>query len=291
MDVSDVEIKGNTITNDITTASEFKAVDIDVDSEGTGVEISGNKIYVSAAVKQTLVFLRNICASAENPARIYNNQVSGVGGVGSSSALKINGEKFANLDIAYNTFMMNGTASSSLVSIVHDAENINFVDNIFANRNDGVVIEFGGNLDSSVKFTSDVFESQGNNLISVAEAYKTFEEFTALQSVSGCFKENVQFFSNEVLSPVSKGSLLSAVPLAYVTTDITGAARNITTPTIGAYEYESSVSAPVIAKGFPEVRNVSASRADVAVVTDISGKVYVMAQKEEVAVPYAEEIK
>ena len=292
VDISDVEIIGNTIINDKTDAGEFKAIDINLDNVLGNVNISANTVNVTASTKQSLLYLRNINATSANPVRIFNNQFSGVGGKQLSHAIVLNGKNIANVDFAYNTLMMNGNEASSLIYVPYSVgENVSFINNIFVNRQNETVFEFDEETSKTLKFRANVFSSVSKSIASVAGAYKTFSEFVALTGAEDCYEENVDFLGDDVLEPMEKGSLLNAKVIDYVTSDITGMKRNAVNPTIGAYEYVASDEAPAMKNGYPKLANVCASSADVIINTNISGKAYAIAVKDNVATPDVSTIK
>lgn len=291
IDVCDAYITGNTIVNDKTDASEFKAFDVDFSNVSDDIIISGNRIKVTADTRQTLMYIRNINASDEHHVRIFNNEVSGVNGGELSHALVFGGSNVSDVEFAYNTFYMNGSDASSLVYVRNDLNGVDFVNNLFVNRTPGTALESDGNTVNGITFRSDVFDTANDNVISVGGAGKTFEEFVNMAVAGNCYKESVNLFSDDVLEPVEKGSLLNAEVLSYADTDITGTERDAMTPTIGAYEYVTSDKAPVMKEGYPKVKNITSSSAVAVLNTNQSGKAYIMAVKDGAQVPDAETLR
>ena len=287
-----IKIIGNEIINNETTASEFKAIDVKVrDENDYNVEISGNRINISAPTTHTVMYIREMKASAEHPARIYNNEIISTGGDSYSYILTLSSDDASNMEFAYNTFSMNSKSATPLVySNKAIGSSISFVNNIFVNKQADRIFFLGKGVSEGTLFDSNVFATESENIATMNGSVKTFDEFVAETKAVNCYKENVTFCNDDVLEPMEQGSLLNAKVLSYVTEDITGVERS-TTPTIGAYEYNASTEAPVMAEGYPAVKNITESTAVVVVNTDLSGKAYVLALATDVEAPTAEVLK
>ncbi len=287
-----IKIIDNEIINNATTASSFKAMDIKVrDLNDYDVEVSGNRINISAPTTHTVMYIREMKASAEHPARIYNNEVISTGGDADSYILTLGSDETANVEFAYNTFSMNSASATPLVYTNKVfAGNVSFVNNIFVNKQPERIFFLSKGVGAGTTFDSNVFSTAGENIATMNGAVKTFDEFVAETKAVNCYKENVTFCNENVLEPLEQGNLLSAKVLSYVTEDITGVQR-AATPTIGAYEFNASTEAPVMAEGYPAVKNITDSTAVVVVNTNLSGKAYVLVLATDAAAPTAEVLK
>ena len=161
------------------------------------------------------------------------------------------------MNIAHNTIRMTGTnggAAFWAASKLDDGYgNINVVNNIIQNETSGYAVNLynDGNLGTDkINFQNNVMYTAGETFFRAASSTSgDFAAFVAATGATNCVNKQVTFAGNDILEPENTldGDLLTALPLDYVTTDITGRERPEEDITIGAYEYDWT---PVMAAGY-----------------------------------------
>ena len=292
MDELGGKIRGNRIENNQTT-KEFYGFDGQVrDYYSESFEIVGNKFNLNLSMSCDPISLRTINGTAEAPAIVANNEIIVSSDNKSSFGIKI-GYPAKNLNIAYNTVCMNGNASSTAMYINDDdIENVNIINNVFMNNAGGYA--YRSNKESYMTkpvFANNVAYTTGEVFASAGSDLATYDEWKALTNETDGQNVAVEFYDNtDNLAPKTAGSLMTAKPLAYVTTDITGTERNAETPTIGAYEFEAYDDAPVMAEGYPVINNITDTSADIKVMFNQPGAAQFVAKEADADAPTADEV-
>ena len=284
------KIRNNRIENYEST----KAVDgMDIETKdvyGDSFEISGNKVNLEVGNTASGISIRSLVGTAETPVNVFNNEVVISSDNKSSYGIRL-GSASKNVNVVYNTVNMNGNTMSTAMWINDSGmQNLNVLNNIFMNKAGGYVYRYydatcmdKANYAHNVGYTTgDVFAYNKSDIA-------TYDDWKALSNETDGQNVAVEFIDNEnELQPVAAGNLLTAQPLAYVTTDITGTERNATTPTIGAYEFDACTEAPLMAEGYPVVSNIKDTSADVKVIFNQSGEAHFIAKLSTEAVPAAD---
>lgn len=292
MDELGAKIRGNRIENDQTT-KEFYGFDGQLrDDYGESFEIVGNKFNFNLESSCDPISMRTMKGTAEAPVIVANNEIIVCSDNSGSFGIKL-GSASSNVNIAYNTVNINGNAKSAALYINDlSLENVNIINNIFMNQAGGYAYRYYKNecvalpkYANNVAYTSgDVFAYDKTDIADYA-AWKALTNETDGQNVLVGFYDNEDF-----LAPVAAGNLQSALPLAYVTKDITGTERNAQAPTIGAYEFDAYTDAPVMADGYPVISNIMDESADLKVMFNQTGVAQFVAKEAAEAAPSADEV-
>ncbi|HUN65616.1 MAG TPA: right-handed parallel beta-helix repeat-containing protein [Bacteroidota bacterium] len=224
-----VQVNGNTIYNNNNTSS------IEIDYSTKAIQIEKNKITMVASA--TGVYMYGTSGGAGtlgNPPRalIANNFMSHTS---NGNGIYLNNS--GNIDIFYNSINMAGSSSSNCLYIT-SGSSINIENNAFANPAGGYAYNIQspgsiGTIDYNDLYTPGAYIAGWNNT--------PYTTLAALQGVTGqeahSLPYNPLYVSVTDLHATSPWLNGQATPLATVTDDIDGQARNGSTPDIGADEF------------------------------------------------------
>lgn len=261
---------------------------------GLASAVSGNRIEIDlpAGKYATGIYSRPVYGEADAPMRIFNNVVDFRNTLGTSYGIEMSGfgtgSTTSYVDIAYNTVRLGGEseASGSAVLYIDDEaapSALYIANNLFQNRVGGYVYRL-----DLVSDTAHV-EWERNGVFTTADTIEDLGIFARLGSDEISYavwdyqvksdKESL-FAEAEFLSPAFLGLKTwqpfdTAVPLDWVLTDILGIDRPATRATLGAYEFEGDLNQPpVMADGYPLLRDVTAFTAGMAVKPSQSSRIY-----------------
>ena len=261
---------------------------------GLASAVSGNRIEIDlpAGKYATGIYSRPVYGGADAPMRIFNNVVDFRNTLGTSYGIEMSGfgtgSTTSYVDIAYNTVRLGGEseASGSAVLYIDDEaapSALYIANNLFQNRVGGYVYRL-----DLVSDTAHV-EWERNGVFTTADTIEDLGIFARLGSDEISYavwdyqvksdKESL-FAEAEFLSPAFLGLKTwqpfdTAVPLDWVPTDILGIDRPATRATLGAYEFEGDLNQPpVMADGYPLLRDVTAFTAGMAVKPSQSSRIY-----------------
>ncbi|MBQ2065229.1 MAG: DUF4465 domain-containing protein, partial [Paludibacteraceae bacterium] len=197
------------------------------------------------------------------------------------------------VNMYYNTFLVNSPGTNSAPIAIYNAANmvLTATNNIMQNSSEGtgIVAFYASAAFAKGTYKSNTFFALSGTFSNQADTFEAWEELENITSENNHY-EQVVFASNELLIPKQKGSLVSATPIATVTTDITGKERALT-PTIGAYEYdEDNFRIPELSEGYPKAVNVKDTEADVVVKANNFGTAYVLVLTSDMAAPTVETV-
>ena len=287
-------ITGNIIENNAAqTASTYYGIDINARNPYTeSTVISGNRFNIATGNAIDALYVRQHSGTAEAPMLVINNEVN-VNSVNASSYGIQVGDVSSHLYIAHNTVRMTGSAARAALWFNNTNpmnEGVTAYNNILLNETGGNVYRFykAGN-EQTVTMGSNVVNTTGDIFAYSGADVATFDDWTTLTGEAGSHNEAVAFLSDDILEPAGEGSLLTALPLTYVATDINGTPR-AAQPTIGAYEYNASVEAPAAADGYPVAKNITDTTAVVAVIGDLNGQMFAVVRHEGETAPTADEV-
>ena len=289
---SNFTVTGNEVVN-TTTPLSFNGIDLR-SCYGECI-ISGNTIKVSTSEGVTALYTEFIKAEAEHPAVIANNEIilDGTSGSAIVYGIKIGDRDLStNVNIVYNTVKISGLASSgSAAMYINNTTEAAIHNNIFQNEAQGYTYRvYSTGYFPSLKLSNNVLYSNGTNFAYAGSAVADFESWKTVSGETASYSEKVAFLSTSILEPAAKGSLLNALPLDLVKTDITGAARNAQTPTIGAYEYSESTEKPAFVEGYPLMKAITYRSAVAEVAVNSNGTVFALCKQAAETAPAAEEI-
>lgn len=288
MDELGAKIIRNRIENYVSTASGFQGIDGQLrDAYDESMVIEGNIINLSTPGGAIAINPRQLVGTAEAPVMIVNNEVKVKSNDSSSAGIKI-GSPCEHLLIAHNTVLATGNYLSAPLWLndVMTAD-VTVANNILQNRANGYAYRlYNANGAQNVKFESNAAFTNGKVFAYNRSDIATAADWKQLTGETGAVNDSVTFLSDEILEPTEGGSLLTAVKLDLVPNDINGTPR-AQQPTIGAYEYSVSTSAPQFAEGYPTAVSITDSSAVISLKTGIASKVLVTVRPENDPAPTA----
>ena len=292
--VANLQILNNTFRMNVTASNQYA---IDWLLVGETATIANNDFLfttpATSSQSSTPIYIRpNSYQDKENAEIRMINNVINVQNAGTYASYGINfNSNLPRLLLAYNTVVTNtpATAASPFYFNAEPAAGSRFVNNIFQALNKGYAVRYKNTtVAKNVTYEHNLFYTSETFGMPTA-TYGTFADWkTAIGATDeqANLNEAAVFASDNILllRQDNGGHLLTALPLEFATTDITGKARSAM-PTIGAYEYDPEVlNIPTIAEGYPKAQNVQDVSADIAVKADNIGsaKVLVLAASAEV---------
>lgn len=272
-------VSSNTITQSTTQKTSYHGIDL-LRTRGKTV-ISNNKITNTHSSYSYGIELRNESYGNDNePIHIYNNAISITNSPSNSSVgIEIDGDN-KNMRVDYNTVRIAGNGGYTFYSARARSNEaytgISLTNNLFQNLSSASSNMFiYASYVNRAKATNNAFT--GENILSST----SLDAFNALGENSGNMVDSAEFVSETDLHLRSAGKLNAAKPMADVTTDADGVARDTANPTIGAFEYkEISADKPEMAEGYPTIANVKETSADVKTKWNVSGKLYAKIVKQ-----------
>lgn len=253
-------IAGNTITLQCTGSGYANAIYFATSgqtncAEGTKVDVYNNAIYVESSANSA------------------------------GSCLRFKWQREVNM--SYNTLLINGTYSTTSALWLENFSNLQLTatNNLIQNINTGNAI-FG------VKgtYSHNALYSESGNINNSNAAFADWQTAVGATDEDANLNEKAVFASNTLLLLRQAGGLVSATPVAGITTDITGKLR-AAVPTIGAYEYDADLfRVPALAEGYPAVLNVKDSLADIVVKADNIGTARVLVLAADAEAPGVETV-
>lgn len=288
---NNITIRGNVIENTTTTLSRgFNGLDLQF---GDNCIVEGNTMHIDLGVEAIGIYVRKGASTADKRSRIVNNEVSVKSSDYTSAAIKVNG-KTPNVDIAYNTAVVAGHENNVACYLNDAMEAMTVRNNIFLARDNGLVYRTYKDADAAaITFSNNVLHTNGTVFAQTSSNTKlaSFSDWMLKVNEQSSFNEDVAFLSDKMLFPAAAGNLLNAMPLDFVTTDLLGAVRNATTPTIGAYEYADASAVPAFDEGYPAISGISHNAATAVLKTAANGKAYLMVKESSETAPTADEMK
>jgi hypothetical protein len=305
MDELGAKIRNNTIIIDADAETKISVGILDLqlrDAHNESLEITGNIFNVAPKTYCPVMNFRQLEGQADAPVVIANNVINIASLNASYAGFKFNGAKIKNVNVAHNTIRMTGTKGGAAfwaASKLDDGYgNINVVNNIIQNETDGFAVNLYNDVNlgtGKINFQNNVMFTAGTTFFRASSSTTgDFATFVEKTSATNCLNKQVAFVSNDILLPDNTldGDLLTALPLDYVATDITGRERPAEGRTIGAYEFDDSPRvAPTMAEGYPKVLNIGENTATVVVKSDMVGTAYVLVQKKGEEAPTADAMK
>ena len=287
--LNNLTVENNTITSTGVTATDARAMDIR--SLSGHYVIAGNTITMQCTGNGYANAVYFATSGQTNCAEgtvvdIYNNAVYVESTAGSaSSCLRFKWQREVNM--SYNTLVINGTYSTTSALWLENFNNLALTatNNLIQNTGTGNAI-FG------VKgtYSHNALYSASGNINNSNAAFADWQTAVGATDEDANLNEQAVFASNTLLLLRQAGDLVSATPMASVTTDITGKTR-AATPTIGAYEYDADLfRVPVMAEGYPIAQNVKDSMADIVVKADNIGTARVLVLAAATDAPSVETI-
>lgn len=286
--IEDVEISGNVITaGTAVTKTSYYAIDA-VRLRGV-IDIFNNTITNNQTVYSSGIYLRSGAGGdTDRNARIYNNAISLTASPNaSSSGVQITSE-CNNIDLCNNTVNIEGAGGHGIYvsGSARDLDNLKISNNLVRVNVSGTGDAFAFRLATTdltdrLKFHSNAFFSSSkiSNLGEDAESWATATGDLTL------INEEALFNSAGDLHLKASGSLVSAIPIDYVITDLDGNPRSVT-PTIGAYEFtEMNVENPVLAEEYPKITNITETGARVITSWNVAGQLHYTVTSAEMEAP------
>lgn len=287
----DASILNNTILSGGDTTSSYNAMDIS--DAGGNLTVAGNVISLqSPTASTTAMYIRgyNIDKMEDGFRHIFNNEINIAGTTGATTGIRINNE-IPNLEYQYNTLRITGSGSAYAMYLAAGIPNGCISNNIIQNETNGSVFHVQREAYlTDVTFSHNALFTAGQNFAYIG-ADKSYEEWEAASAQTDSFNERTEFLSDNVLEPSEAGHLVSGLPVSYITTDLYGALRSATTPTIGAYEYAESTVAPEACPGYPAISNITHDSALLSVASTLTGNIHYVVLNADDETPDADFIK
>ena len=291
--IKNITIVGNTLTMKSFTQSDFRAIDLRTKLEGI-INITGNNIVLSGTSYANAVYLGPTSA-ANCPEGTVMNIVNNAISVNSqttslSSAVQVRYAREVNL--LYNTLLVHSEGSNSAPLAVYYAANMQLTatNNLMQNTGEtGLAVYYSSAAFAKGIYTKNAFYAQSGSFSNQASDFAAWEALGTITSTNNMVEQAV-FASNTLLLLREAGGLVSATPVAGITTDITGKLR-AAVPTIGAYEYDADLfRVPALAEGYPAVLNVKDCLADIVVKADNIGTARVLVLAADAEAPGVETV-
>jgi len=239
------EVKNNNISTS-STYSGFNGIVI-VNSNGTP-EVTHNSILTTFTDVGYGVYIGTVDADSLFPGLVANNMIQ-IQATSSGTTLScglLNNESI-NMNYYFNSIQMTGSSANATSMCLYDAtvntsKNIRIIDNIFSNEAGGYVYYVTG-VDSS-KFVNDynnLYYPIGNTFAYLGTAVSSFSDWkTKSGGEMNSYTYNPYFASATDLHTTNNILNATGIPIAGITDDIDGDTRNVTTPDIGADEFDPS---------------------------------------------------
>ncbi len=287
--MNNLTVENNTISMTNVTNTDARAMDIRGLS-GHYV-IAGNNIHVQCTgtgYANAVYFATNgqtNCAEG-TVVDVYNNAVYVESTANSaSSCLRFKWQREVNM--SYNTLVVNGTYSTTSALWL---ENFN---NLALTAKNNLIQNIGtGNAVFGVKgtYSHNALYSASGSINNLNASFDAWQTAVGAADADANLNEQAVFASNSLLLLKEQGNLVSATPVATVTTDILGKTR-AATPTIGAYEFDAAMlTIPVMAEGYPKAQNVKDTVTDIVLKADNMGTAKVLVLAATAAAPTKETV-
>lgn len=246
---TNVTPSNNTIYNNAVYDLESSSTGITFNTAGIVVNDGyGDKVYYNS------VHLSGQLSKGQGASAAFAN---GVGTLPGNSPTSGN-----NLEVRNNIFIMTGSqiAGTNAKLYAHYSKLANYGSNVLSNN---------------ILYVNTPVAAAGFIGGMATTNYTTFGDWqTATGTETNSLNTDPLLNTSKVLIPTNSSPALNAgTPVAGITTDLLGATRNVTTPTIGAYENAGDFRGPTIAFT-PLVNTTSTSNrvlAGFATITDLSG--------------------
>lgn len=292
-------IRNNHINVSGSVANGMKPIDVSLMGNTT---VANNRIYADNTTSSYIyaLYMRrgNDEELQQGRNRIYNNEIilDHVGGTSASYAIECS-DPLINTDIVYNSVNImnnNGLFGAALHMAGNKAtQGIVIANNLFQN-NAGAFIYALNRADylQGMSFNNNAYyTSTPERIASVSsDTIGTLADWQTRSGETNAIEEQAQFLSTTSLDLTAVGNLAVAEPLSYVTTDINNTPRSTTTPTIGAYEFATTVLMPIFEENYPSIGDITFNSAKAKVKVTENGKVFYMAKLSTEAAPTTDEI-
>ena len=292
-DEQDALIENNTITNSTSSYSGSQGMDI---ARPTGqLIVRNNKINLSPNSYTYGIYLRyGITGTEQNPMLIYNNSISIASTSASSYGICIStssSESYSYIDFYHNSVNISGTGGRcfGITGSIVAFNNMVFQNNLLQNNTASGSVYFFGNVAQYQAFTfsNNAYYCNGD----FTNTQTTFADWTTASNEQNSFVEQAEFTSPSDLHLIEPGGLNAALPVDFITEDADGNPRSLTTPTIGAYEYESVVEVkPEIEDGYPQTGTITYNSIEFKTKWNQSGNLYGIIKKASEEAPTKSEL-
>lgn len=286
-----LEISGNRIVNDATTATTFSAIDI---RKADALKcIQDNVVTLSTGNSATGITLRPANGVSGNPGLIFNNEINFLTSKGTSYGIDINSD-CSHLILAHNTIRLQGANSNSACLFLgNPSGGIDIVDNILQNEAGGWVYRVNKeSVLGGVNFSNNALHT--NNVKSLAYVGKEldggFNGWTAISKETNSINLKASFFSNDILELEKEDGFGIGKPMAFAAKDRLGRFRSLTAPTLGAYTYTSNDEIPLYEDSYPAIVSVGYHNAEATVKTSAGATVYYLVVEQGVDAPGKEAV-
>lgn len=209
-------------------------------------------------------------------------------------------DPITNTDIVHNSLYFkhdNPNINPTMVRLKtyssgKENESVLFANNILVNEAQGAFYRVVNedNL-NGLTFHNNAYYTTAQNLFAYnsSNTVASFSDWQTLAGDSASIVEQPQFVSESSLDLTAAGGMNMGVPLAYVPTDINGATRSQTNPTVGAYEF-AAAAMPEFTAGYPQLQNITHSSVEAKVNLTDNGDAFALAKPSTEAAPSVSDV-
>lgn len=232
-------VKGNKVTSNSTVSTHYA---ITCRYCENGLQIVGNVVNRSGGMVG--IRIQNTESTAAQPGLIANNMIS-VSGLGTGQGIYI--QNSTHQRVYHNNVRTNSNSNFTTGLYLRAGSDIRIINNVLVNLSNGYTL-YNADIGSSTPL-ANIAQSDFNNLYSEGTnfaflantIYTTLFEWQNATGLDGnTLSIDPLFASDTDLHTSAPGLDGAAIPLAEVTEDVDGEARNPQAPDIGADEFTSS---------------------------------------------------
>ncbi len=284
-------IENNIISSSTTQKTDYQGIDMFRCKDQT--VIRNNKISNSQAYYSKGIYLRTeVAGTIDNPVLVYNNAISITNSPSSTTYGIALTDNCSNIQFYHNTVYIGGSAGCALgvTGSTETIKNMVFKNNLLQSKTATYIYFF--NKESHFKafsFSNNAYLLTGTSFTNKWGA--DFATWTTNSSEANSLLDSAKFVSETDLHLTAAGHLNAGTAIAFIGQDADGKVRNVSIPTIGAYEYEDMVAiTPQMDDAYPKVKNITYKSADVVTKYNQSGKLYYIVQPASDVAPTADQL-
>jgi len=300
-------IRGNRFMNDgAVMTTDYRNMDIyrcdgDVVIADNLIDVTADQMYnygtLTGESMANGIYIRDISSARPSVKRIYNNDIRMNGADGTRHTLhgifvNDNLPEIQTAEIAYNTIVISGAANnySSTYMMTSSMAGSSVVNNVLQNQAGGPLLR--GTVQaklSDMTISDNALWTTGNAWAMTPSDCTSFEAAVEAIAQPLGIAEQADFLAENMHELKSAGNLMSAKPVDYITADLLGNHRSLTTPTMGAYEFTDQSGTPAWSEGYPKVEGITVNSAMLSLSADKASMARCIVQKADAVAPAAED--
>jgi len=276
MDEENALIENNTVISSVTQKTGY--IGLDIYRNRGALVIRNNKIVNNQAYYSTGINLRQeLMGTAEKPALVYNNSIAITAAPNTSTYGIDIVSDCSYISLYNNTVNITGTAGYAFgISKTYTTIKGIILENNLMQVNTASPVFYINNNDTHLK----ALTLKNNAYYTAGVKFASYggDDFAAWKTKTGdsdSFVEQAVFISSSDLHLKEQGALNAANPLSFISEDADGKVRSLTSPTIGAYEYEAIVEVkPEIEESYPKTGVITYNSIEFKTKWNQSGSLY-----------------